>query len=227
MYGETERSIFPRLVLAAGNFLAVLVAFWLYFLGGIEIVSGILGLDWVVGELNRRIILFSCSSVYFLRVLSTGFILLRRKMDFGEVAIIVVWVTIINILFAMLCGTSDKPLGMLDLIGGFLYIGGSVLNSGSEAARKFWKDDPANKGRLYTGGLFRYSMHINYFGDFVLFTGFALLTASIYSLIVPLVMFLLFTTVNIPMLDAYLAKKYGDEFEEYRTKTKKFVPFVY
>jgi len=29
------------------------------------------------------------------------------------------------------------------------------------------------------------------------------------------------------MLDKYLAKKYGQQFAEYSSKTKKFIPFIY
>ena len=29
------------------------------------------------------------------------------------------------------------------------------------------------------------------------------------------------------MLDAYLKKKYGDQFDAYALRTKKFVPYVY
>ena len=36
-----------------------------------------------------------------------------------------------------------------------------------------------------------------------------------------------FVSVNIPMLDAYLRKKYGDQFDAYALRTKKFVPYVY
>ena len=84
-----------------------------------------------------------------------------------------------------------------------------------------------NKGRLYTKGLFKYSMHINYFGDIVLFTGLALIAHSFSLLFIPLVMALNFIFFIIPRLDKYLEKKYGDEFIEYAQRTKKFIPLVY
>ncbi|MCB1025487.1 MAG: DUF1295 domain-containing protein, partial [Acidobacteria bacterium] len=99
--------------------------------------------------------------------------------------------------------------------------------TGSEYLRKVWKEDPKNSGMLYTEGLFKYSMHINYFGDLMLFTGFSMITHNIFSFVIPLLMFFLFTFVNIPMLDKYLLDRYGKEFEEYRGRTKKFVPYLY
>jgi steroid 5-alpha reductase family enzyme len=120
-----------------------------------------------------------------------------------------------------------EPLGWLTCTAAFLYFLGSYLNTGSEFLRKRWKDDSRHRGRLYTEGLFRYSQHINYFGDELLFIGYALLTGSPWALIVPGLMAFGFVFVNIPMLDAYLKKKYGGEFEAYALRTKKFVPYVY
>jgi protein-S-isoprenylcysteine O-methyltransferase Ste14 len=70
-------------------------------------------------------------------------------------------------------------------------------------------------------------MHINYFGDSVLFTGWAILAASVFAFSIPVLMIAMFVFVHIPPLDAYLAQRYGDEFKDYAAKTAKFVPFVY
>ncbi len=227
MYGKKENSVLPRALLTVAHFAAILVVGWLLFAGGIEFVSNKFGLSWKSGDFLRRILLFGGSFIYFLRVLVTSFVLLNRKMDWSEAATIVVWIYFIHIFFALLGGTQTEPIGLIEIIGIILYLVGSYLNTGSELFRKIWKQNPANKGRLYMEGLFRYSMHINYFGDFVLFTGFALVTRSLFALLVPALMFLLFNFVNVPLLDKYLAEKYGAAFEEYRRKTKKFVPFVY
>ncbi|MGR5960169.1 DUF1295 domain-containing protein [Bacillus cereus] len=39
-----------------------------------------------------------------------------------------------------------------------------MLNTVSELLRKSFKDNPVNQGKLYTGGLFKYAIHINYLG---------------------------------------------------------------
>ena len=41
-----------------------------------------------------------------------------------------------------------------------------------------WKQQPANAGHLYVGGLFAFARHINYFGEILTFLGWALLTLS-------------------------------------------------
>ena len=70
-------------------------------------------------------------------------------------------------------------------------------------------------------------MPINYFGDLVLFTGYALVAGRAWAFAIPAVIAALFLFVNIPMLDRYLAERYADEFSRLARRTKKFVPFVY
>ncbi len=117
--------------------------------------------------------------------------------------------------------------GLSDLIALVLFLFGSWLNSFSEMQRKWWKADPANTGHCYTEGLFAYSMHINYFGDTVLFAGWCLFTGNMWLLGIPLLMGLSFVFFHIPGLDSYLADRYGEEFRVYSQKTRKFIPFVY
>ncbi|MDH4021106.1 MAG: DUF1295 domain-containing protein, partial [Xanthomonadales bacterium] len=118
-------------------------------------------------------------------------------------------------------------ISCLDLFALGLYLSGSYLNSASEVQRKLWKKKPSSKGHCFTGGLFRYSMHMNYFGDVVLFTGWSLLTATFWTLGLPLLMLLMFMFVHIPPLDEYLAERYGEEFAVYRVRTKRLIPLVW
>lgn len=50
------------------------------------------------------------------------------------------------------------------IIGLASYITGAFLETASEHQRKKFKDDPKNKGKAYTGGLWKYARHINYTG---------------------------------------------------------------
>jgi protein-S-isoprenylcysteine O-methyltransferase Ste14 len=70
-------------------------------------------------------------------------------------------------------------------------------------------------------------MHINYFGDTVLFTGFALITGTAWAVLLPGAMAALFIFCQIPVLDAYLREKYGKAFETYAESTSKFIPGIY
>jgi protein-S-isoprenylcysteine O-methyltransferase Ste14 len=70
-------------------------------------------------------------------------------------------------------------------------------------------------------------MHINYFGDLLWVTGYAIISRNAWALIIPTLLFCLFVFYNIPMLDAHLENKYKDQFMEYARTTKKFIPFIY
>ena len=118
-------------------------------------------------------------------------------------------------------------MGSLDIVALVLFLFGSYLNSFSEIQRKWWKANPAHKGLCYTKGLFSYSMHINYFGDTVLFAGWCLFTHNFWVLGFPLLMGCIFIFFHIPSLNAYLATRYGEAFIIYSKKTKKFIPFIY
>ena len=179
------------------------------------------------GDFTRQIILMICLSVYFLRLLLTAFVFLKRKMGWAETIIVSILMSLALFSFAKVGGSSELPLNALDYIGIFLFLGGSWINTYSEYTRYIWKKNDTNKGKLYTEGLFKYSMHINYFGDIVLFIGLALITQSFSLLVIPLIMTLNFVFFIIPGLDKYLAKKYGEEFIEYAGKTKKFIPMIY
>jgi protein-S-isoprenylcysteine O-methyltransferase Ste14 len=102
-----------------------------------------------------------------------------------------------------------------------------LFGTASEHSRYIWKARPENQGHLYTEGLFSYSRHINYFGDLLLFGGWAVLTRQLWTGIVPLAMGLNFALVIIPAHDAYLAERYGSEFHHYARRTSKLVPLLY
>lgn len=227
MHGEYDRAMAPRIFMTVLHLAAVILAAWLVVGGGLETVAGWEGTAWPLAVADRRRMLLACIVIYFLRVNVTTFYLLKRKMGWGEAVLIGVWVLGIHLLFSYFGGTNPREMGMPEAGALALYVVGSCLNTASEWQRKIWKERPENKGKLYTGGLFRYAMHINYFGDELLFTGYALLTGNAWMLIIPALMLGGFVFANIPDLDKHLRLHYGAAFEEYARRTRKFVPFVY
>ena len=78
-----------------------------------------------------------------------------------------------------------------------------------------------------SGGLWAYSMHINYFGESVMLTGMTIVTATWWMAWFPLFIICSFIFGHIPALDEYLEDRYGQQFVDYAASTKKFCPFVY
>jgi protein-S-isoprenylcysteine O-methyltransferase Ste14 len=227
MHGEYDRTVASRLLMTVIHAAAVAATAWLLLGGGLEALRAHWGTGWTLASSMRRGLLFAAAFIYFPRVLVTTFFTLNRKMGWGEAVLIAVWVLVIDLLFALLGGTNPHAMGLVTALGVVLYAVGSWLNSGSELQRKWWKQRPENAGHLYTEGLFRFAVHINYFGDELLFTGYALVTGRAWSLLVPLVMLAGFLFFNIPELDRHLRAHYGAEFDAYVRRTRSFVPFIY
>ncbi|CAN5383220.1 DUF1295 domain-containing protein [soil metagenome] len=225
IYESKSSSIAQKIVMQLASLGAFVV--WFLYVGGDGVFARWLGRETAAVDPVRRALLVGCSTIYGARLILTQFHLVKREIGWKEASTIAIWVIVIHLTMLYLGGTNPARAGNATYVGALFYVVGSFLNSGSELLRDAWKRRPENKGKLYTGGLFRYSIHMNYFGDFVLFTGFALVTGSVYAFAIPLVMMLLFVFVNIPMLDEYLAKHYGDAFVQYARRTAKLVPFVY
>ncbi|MFY0682727.1 MAG: DUF1295 domain-containing protein [Thalassovita sp.] len=213
------RSLGAKLTFAFLHGLLVALCIWLAF-GPI---------DWI--NTPRAQLLCVCVIVYFLRHLITLFVLLKRQVQLSEVFGLILFFCVFEVGFLLL-GTGEilggtAALSWIDAVAFGLFLIGSALNSVSELQRWVWKKKPSSKGLCYTEGLFAYSLHINYFGDAVLFTGWAILTASLIAWAVPLFVISGFVFFHIPPLDQYLEERYGDSFNAYAAKTAKFVPFLY
>jgi steroid 5-alpha reductase family enzyme len=80
-------------------------------------------------------------------------------------------------------------------------------------------------GTLITDGLFRLSRNINYFGELLIYAGFALL-ATTWVAFLPLAAFLIFYWVpNMIRKDKVLSTLPG--FQEYKKVTRSFFPFLF
>lgn len=199
--------------------------------GGFLEVGNWFGESWEVVDFWRGFVLWLASFFYFVRMGITLFYLLQRRVGWGEVFMLSLFISFFEI-SACAVGSGifrscSIPLNEMDWLAIGLVLLGSFLNTYSELQRKWWKQEPANQGRCYTKGLFAFSRHINYFGDNVLFTGWCLLTANFWFLIVPILMAISFLFYHIPSLESYLEERYGEEFREYAQRTKKFIPFIY
>lgn len=153
--------------------------------------------------------------------------LLKRKIPWEESFSVPMAFALYYIGFSLLVFPREISIDWIDYLAIFIFIVGSVVNTMSELQRNFWKKHPENKGKLYTIGLFKYSMHINYFGDILWVSAYAIITRNYYSITIPILLFCLFVFWNIPALDKYLAERYKGQFEEYKNKTKKLIPFIY
>jgi len=217
--GEKSPSIGTKVAITSWYLFCGAGVVWLTFSAPMELNR--------TGSPGRQVALLACVVIYVARAAHTLFVFVKRKIPWWEAAL---GGGIIGcVLFFFLLGglRAPQPIGPVDLVGMLLYIAGSYIGTASEHSRYIWKARPENQGHLYTEGLFRYSRHINYFGDLLLFGGCAVLTRQLWTGIVPLAMGLNFALVIIPAHDAYLAARYGSEFDHYARRTSKLVPLLY
>lgn len=227
MYGKTSRSIPQKMLIITLETLILWASYYILFQGGFQQAAVLFHWNITDGDTTRRFMLFIFNCVVYLRMLITMGYLLKREIPIEEALSIPLAFAVYYVGYAMLGYQTILPLDWIDGIGIALFFVGSFVNTFAELQRNTWKKDPQHTGMLYTEGLFSYSMHINYFGDLMWVIGYAVLTRNPYSAIIPVLIFCFFAFVNAPMLDKYLAKKYGQQFVEYSKRTKKFIPFVY
>ena len=227
MYELRDASMPQRLTLAGIAGVWVVIAWWLLLGGGLGVVGGWFGWIWRPGNFVRRVCLADGFSIYYVRILFTEFVFLKRGVSWSEVFTIAPWLLFMVLLLGIAGGTNRAALGVAGGAGAFLFVAGSWMNSYAEYSRHVWKRRSGNRGRLYTGGLFRYSRHPNYLGDLLSFSGLCLISGARVTAVVPLLMLAGFVFVNIPVLDSHLHDHYGGAFDDYARRTRKLIPFVY
>jgi steroid 5-alpha reductase family enzyme len=121
----------------------------------------------------------------------------------------------------------SSPLGALDALGGTVWLCGFVFEAVGDGQLLRFLRDPANRGRLMTQGLWRYSRHPNYFGEVTLWWGIWLIALSVpggwATVVGPLTITGLILRVSgIPMLERRYSGR--PDFEAYRRRTSAFFP---
>lgn len=227
LYGRKSKSIPQKLGIIVFQIGLLFLAYQILFGDAGALIFGWLGLEAPSGNYYRKWLSFIFSLVIFLRLNFMMLFLLKRKIPWEEAISVPVAFSIYYIGFALFTCDSPHPLSLFDLAGAGIFLAGSYLNTASEIQRHLWKQKPDHQGQLYTQGLFKYSMHINYFGDVLWVAGAAMITRSPWAMLIPLFLFFFFACYNIPKLDAYLAEKYKNQFLSYQRSTRKFVPFLY
>jgi steroid 5-alpha reductase family enzyme len=123
---------------------------------------------------------------------------------------------------------SYSSLKWLDFIGIMIWLFGFFFEAVSDAQLSKFLKNPANKGKLMTTGLWKYTRHPNYFGEVTLWWGIWLISVSetlkIFTIIGPLtITFLILKVSGIPMLEKRMEQH--PDFAKYKEKTSAFIPW--
>lgn len=128
-------------------------------------------------------------------------------------------------LFVAITGGGEP--GLLDAAAFALWAVGIVFEAGGDYQLARFKRDPENKGKVLDSGLWRYTRHPNYFGDFCVwwaFYLFALAAGGWWTIISPLIMsFLLLKVSGVAMLEKDIEER-RPKYRDYIERTNAFFP---
>ncbi len=112
--------------------------------------------------------------------------------------------------------------------GGAIWLVGLAFESIGDFQLARFKANPANAGQVMDRGLWRYTRHPNYFGDFLVWWGLFIIAmanpALFWTAIGPVVMSVLLTRVSgVPLLERSMANR-RPGYVEYVRRTSSFLP---
>ncbi|KAE8167855.1 hypothetical protein BDV40DRAFT_294973 [Aspergillus tamarii] len=127
---------------------------------------------------------------------------------------------------ASLSGLVSTPLVAAGMAA---YTIGLLTEAVSEFQRKAFKQNPANRGKIYSGGLFSLATNINYGAYTVWRAGYAMVCGGfLWGATTGAFFFYDFASRGVPVLDQYLSKTYGDQYREVKASVKySLIPGVY
>lgn len=134
------------------------------------------------------------------------------------------WVVSLPLLAAI---NSTRPLGWLDVAGAALWGVGLLFEAVGDWQLARFKADPGNRGRVLDRGLWRYTRHPNYFGDFCVWWGLyliAIAAGGAWSVVGPLLMTLLLLRVSgVALLERDIGER-RPGYASYVASTNAFFP---
>ena len=98
-----------------------------------------------------------------------------------------------------------------------------VMSYGSMAAAKTTIDPREHSSKVVRSGLYAYSRNPIYLGWFLLIAGIGLRNASLLVLVVAVTMLLLLYWAVIVEEEAYLEKRFGEEYLRYKMSVRRWL----
>lgn len=124
---------------------------------------------------------------------------------------------------------ASLTLTLLDYLAVLVWAIGFYFEAAGDWQLARFKSNPANKGKLLTEGVWRYSRHPNYFGDAAQWWGFYLLALAAgggWTIFSPLLMtFLLLKISGVALLEKSLTEQ-KPGYADYIETTSAFVPWL-
>ncbi|HLK76376.1 MAG TPA: DUF1295 domain-containing protein [Streptosporangiaceae bacterium] len=137
----------------------------------------------------------------------------------------ILWLACLPVQAGML---ERAQVGPLAVVGGLLWLAGFVFESVGDWQLARFKADPAHHGLIMDRGLWRYTRHPNYFGDFCMWWGLFLIAlgswAEVPLIIAPLLMTYILTRGTGQRLTDQRMAATRPQYADYAARTSGFIP---
>ncbi len=142
---------------------------------------------------------------------------------------IVMWVVALPITVALATSSSDLSWNGLLLLGLLTWVVGFLFESIGDWQLARFKAKAENEGKVMDEGLWRYTRHPNYFGDFLVWWGHWLVSHSLtnqwWTVVSPLVMSVfLMKYSGVGLLESDITDR-RPKYAEYKRRTNAFFPW--
>jgi steroid 5-alpha reductase family enzyme len=206
VYISTTSELGPR-----GLLLLLLVFAW-----AVRLSAYITWRNWGTGEDQRYTVIRKNNEPFF--ELKSYFIIFLFQAALAMVVVLPV-----------LAGVSgSSPVTGLDYLGAGIVLAGILFESIADQQMARFKSAKENNGQVMDGGLWRYSRHPNYFGEFCIWWGFYIISVSAgawWTVVSPLIMtFLLLKFSGVALLEKTISER-RPAYREYVQRTSTFFPW--
>jgi len=137
---------------------------------------------------------------------------------------VLAWLVSLPLLLSL---TTTQSLSILDMFAMILWLVGMGFESIADLQLFRFKANPDNKGKVLDSGLWRYSRHPNYFGEFCIWWGFylfAVASGGWWTILSPLMMsFLLLRFSGVALLEKDIHER-RPAYRDYIARTNAFIP---
>ena len=144
---------------------------------------------------------------------------------------VVMWIVSLPLQFGLSSSGMKVAEGVrhaLFLTAFLFWLTGFIFESVADFQLARFKQNPENKGKVFDRGLWQFTRHPNYFGDFLVWWGFGFmslaLSAELWGLLGPLVMSVFLMRISgVSLLERDLRKR-KPAYAEYIERTNAFFP---
>ena len=142
---------------------------------------------------------------------------------------LIMWFVSLPIQAVAVTKSAEANLNILDFVGCVVWAVGIIFESVGDWQLANFKTNPDNRGKVLDSGLWRYTRHPNYFGDFCVWWGIFIIGVAggaWWTMASPVLMSLLLLKVSgVSLLEKTIVKR-RPGYEDYIRRTNAFFPWL-